>query len=227
MTRNIIIIAIVVIILGLGAKFFFSGDTTQEIGLSTTTGLPLLNNDMVTTENVGFGSDFLTALLNLKTLRLDDSVFRKESFKGLQDFSEDLIQTEPEGRPNPFAPIGSDSEVVVPGSPIEPIKTTGSGIQSSGSVTTNSVSNITNTTATFSGVTNIPNSSDLKTSFWLGTTEETKSHVDASNFSETDGSFSLPITNLRSGVKYYVRAVVSVGGQNTLGEIVSFTTLSK
>lgn len=54
-------------------------------------------------------SEFLSLLLNIKSIKLDDSIFKDPAFTVLRDSSIILIQDTPEGRPNPFAPIGSDS----------------------------------------------------------------------------------------------------------------------
>ena len=54
------------------------------------------------------GSEFLTVLLSVKNISLDDSIFSDLAFTSLHDSSIELISDIPEGRPNPFAPIGSD-----------------------------------------------------------------------------------------------------------------------
>ena len=70
-------------------------------------------------EGAVLGQEFLTLLLNVKNIRLDDSIFTDPAFATLRDSSIVLIQDGNEGRPNPFAPIGSDnfgtSAVVLPG----------------------------------------------------------------------------------------------------------------
>lgn len=51
------------------------------------------------------GNSFLTTLLSVRTLRLDDSLFVNPAFQNLKDFTIVLTQPGNEGRPNPFAPI--------------------------------------------------------------------------------------------------------------------------
>jgi hypothetical protein len=52
--------------------------------------------------------DFLTDLLNVKSIQLDDAIFSDPAFATLRDSTIVLVQDGNEGRPNPFAPIGSD-----------------------------------------------------------------------------------------------------------------------
>lgn len=56
-------------------------------------------------------NDFLVVLLNVKNIKLDDSIFSDPAFATLRDSSIILTPDGTEGRPNPFAPIGSDSTV--------------------------------------------------------------------------------------------------------------------
>jgi hypothetical protein len=60
--------------------------------------------------------DFLNLLLNVKSIKLDDSIFSDSAFLSLHDSSITLIPDGNEGRINPFAPLGTDSreEVVLP-----------------------------------------------------------------------------------------------------------------
>ncbi len=54
------------------------------------------------------GRDFLPILLNVKNIKLDDSIFADPAFMALVDGSITLIPDTDEGRPNPFAPLGSE-----------------------------------------------------------------------------------------------------------------------
>ena len=53
--------------------------------------------------------DFLTLLLSVKNIKLDDSIFSGVAFANLRDSSITLIPDGTEGRPNPFAPLGNDN----------------------------------------------------------------------------------------------------------------------
>ncbi len=58
------------------------------------------------------GRDFLSTLLNLNTISLDNSVLASPVFSSLEDFTIKLEQQGNEGRPNPFAPVGTEATVV-------------------------------------------------------------------------------------------------------------------
>ncbi|MFQ5661981.1 MAG: hypothetical protein ACE5F2_01885 [Candidatus Paceibacteria bacterium] len=51
-------------------------------------------------------SNLLTLLLDLRSVKLNDTLFSDPVFKSLEDFGQELT-AEPVGRENPFAPIGS------------------------------------------------------------------------------------------------------------------------
>ena len=61
--------------------------------------------------------DFLSLLLSVKSIKLDDAVFSDPVFLSLQDSSILLVPDGTEGRPNPFAPIGIENIVTTPVSP--------------------------------------------------------------------------------------------------------------
>lgn len=53
------------------------------------------------------GREILALLAELKSVRLDESIFSDPMFQSLLDTSVEL-NPEPKGRPNPFAPLGKD-----------------------------------------------------------------------------------------------------------------------
>ena len=57
------------------------------------------------------GSQVVTILRNLSVIKLDDSVFRNPAFGLLTDLSISLPPVTNQGRRNPFAPIGTDTDV--------------------------------------------------------------------------------------------------------------------
>lgn len=60
---------------------------------------------------VGFevvGQDLIDLSLKLETITLDASALKKKTFTNLVDFSINL-PADPQGRPNPFDPVGSRS----------------------------------------------------------------------------------------------------------------------
>ena len=50
--------------------------------------------------------DLIALLFELKSIRLDSSLFGDPLFRALKDFGQDLV-SEPIGRNNPFAPLGA------------------------------------------------------------------------------------------------------------------------
>ena len=109
--KNIIIIGIVAIVLVLIYIFFIR--KAPEATLTTSTGAPVTGSTNADTniQTVQIGQDFISLLLSVKNIKLDDSIFKDEAFISLKDSSILLIPTENEGRPNPFAPIGSDTTI--------------------------------------------------------------------------------------------------------------------
>jgi len=57
----------------------------------------------------GLSKDFLSVLLSIQNITLDDSIFSDLAFMNLKDSTILLVPDGSEGRPNPFAPIGSES----------------------------------------------------------------------------------------------------------------------
>lgn len=58
-----------------------------------------------------FAKDFLSLLLNVKNIKLDDSILSDPAFVNLRDSSIVLEPDGNEGRPNPFAPFGDDVDI--------------------------------------------------------------------------------------------------------------------
>jgi hypothetical protein len=58
--------------------------------------------------------DLLALLLEIRTIKLDESILSDEAFRSLKDFGQEIVP-EPVGRENPFAPVNFDelSEEVV------------------------------------------------------------------------------------------------------------------
>lgn len=116
--KNILIVGVILIILVAGYFFFFSKsaptpDETPESDLQSGRGAPItgIENPNVSTSTIEaskIGQEFVNQLLNLQAIKLDDAIFSSLAFQSLEDFTIILIQPGNEGRPNPFAPFGSD-----------------------------------------------------------------------------------------------------------------------
>lgn len=113
MIKKLLIVLVIVAVAGGGYYFFViqkpsagtsslvktSNGVTQSANPSTLTDVNAIGD---------IGQEFLTSLLSLKKMTLNDGVFSDPAFISLQDFTRPLVQLGNEGRPNPFAPIGTD-----------------------------------------------------------------------------------------------------------------------
>jgi len=105
--KNIIIFVVIGVALILVYIFFFK-PAPPTANLTSSNGAPVVQNTATTTQTNQVGGDFLSLLLSVKSIKLDDSIFSDPAFATLRDSSIELVPDGTEGRPNPFAPIGSD-----------------------------------------------------------------------------------------------------------------------
>lgn len=110
--KNIIIFVAIAAALVLAYIFFFPKSApVANLTSSSTTAVPVAGVS-ASTQPSAIGSDFLSILLNVKSIKLDDSIFLDPAFLSLHDSSILLISDGTEGRPNPFAPIGADTSTI-------------------------------------------------------------------------------------------------------------------
>jgi len=119
--KNIIIFAVIVVALILVYVFFIK-KSPEEANLISSSVSPLGNavlpdQQPISAENSSVAKDFLSVLLNVKSVKLDGSIFSDPAFMNLSDSSILLVPDGNEGRPNPFAPIGSENATVAPPAP--------------------------------------------------------------------------------------------------------------
>ena len=110
-TKNIIIFVIIAAIFVL-IYILFMKPKPPIASLISTTGAPVVQNTGVVDTNSTLAQDFLSLLLNVKNIKLDDAIFSDNAFTNLHDSSITLTPDGTEGRVNPFAPLGSDATVV-------------------------------------------------------------------------------------------------------------------
>ncbi len=109
--KNIIILVVVAVVLVL-VYIFFIKKAPENASLTSSSGVPATGDVSTTTPNdetTDISSGFISLLLSVKSIKLDDSILKDQAFLSLRDSSITLVQDGNEGRPNPFAPIGSES----------------------------------------------------------------------------------------------------------------------
>ncbi len=99
--QNKVLFAGLVFLVLVGAWYVLSSDAEPEPGLltsvSTASGSP-------TQENAD--QQLVASLLALRSVSLTGTIFQDPAFINLRDFGTAIV-AEPQGRPNPFAPLGS------------------------------------------------------------------------------------------------------------------------
>lgn len=116
--KNIIIFTVIVVLLTLAYIFFIKKSPEEQNLVSfspTNTVLP----DIGAGQDLLIAKDFLSVLLSVKSIKLDDTIFSDKAFINLRDSSILLVSPGNEGRLNPFAPIGYEA-VTAPIIPIVP-----------------------------------------------------------------------------------------------------------
>ena len=121
--KNIIIFSVIAILLVLGYIFFLKPAPDEGNLVSSSTDVATTTSSGTSTidQNSSVSRDLLAILLNVKNVKLDDSIFANIAFINLHDSSIALAPPSQgeEGRPNPFAPIGYDPAVMLP--PVTPV----------------------------------------------------------------------------------------------------------
>ena len=108
--KNIIIFVVIGAALVLAYLFFFKQAPAQPGLTSSSPSTALPSGNLGTAPSNS--QDFLSVLLNVKNIKLNDDIFSDPAFISLQNTSIDLTPDGTEGRPNPFAQIGSDTTVI-------------------------------------------------------------------------------------------------------------------
>ncbi len=126
--KNIIIFVAIAVVLGLAYVFFIKAPSDSSTNLVTTTPTPAITGTTgaVTANSISSSlaaNDFLSLLLNINDIKLDDSIFSNPAFTNLRDSSITLMPDGTEGRPNPFAQFGNDSLApTIQTTPTTPVK---------------------------------------------------------------------------------------------------------
>jgi hypothetical protein len=95
--HKLVAIILIVVVL-VGAWYALSGSSTPAPALTTT---PVAGSSSA-------DQTLIATLLQLRSVKLDATIFADPAFMALQDFSTPIVP-EPVGRPNPFAPLSSSA----------------------------------------------------------------------------------------------------------------------
>lgn len=99
--KNSIVVIGAALLIWVGYSTFFNKSAPASPNTTLVNG-NILSGDSPQAQS---GREILTLLLNLKSLKLDTSIFSDPSFQSLADFGQSIPER-PRGRDNPFAPIG-------------------------------------------------------------------------------------------------------------------------
>lgn len=105
--KKILIAIVIIFVLFFVYRLFFAGSVSiPALSVQTAAG---------TDTSIQAGKEFLVALLNLSHINLDAGavVLKDSNFVRLRDMSVSLPD-EPQGRPDPFKPIGDDKNTPSP-----------------------------------------------------------------------------------------------------------------
>ncbi len=235
--RNILIFLLILGVIVYAWNSFSSNNTPASGDLLT---VEEGNSDVLAGETVAGSADdvgqgFLDTLLSLRTIKLDRSLLDRDSFKSLRDFTKELVPQNNQGRPNPFAPIGTDVEVAPSASPTPETTTSQSAsvinTQASSSSQTTSTTvetveatTITRTTAVVNGKLFAPSATTIRYFEW-GTNPDALSNGTPQIKQTTAGVFNRELPGLTPNTTYYFKAVAVTGASVFEGDVLVFTTL--
>ena len=104
--KNAIIFVSIAVVLILVYIFFIKQSPEQDNLISVSDSPAIIDTTGSTLDK-----DFLPILLNIKDIKLDDSIFSDPAFIVLIDSNVVLVPEGNEGRPNPFASFGVENKI--------------------------------------------------------------------------------------------------------------------
>ncbi len=218
--KKILIGLAVVALAILGIAYGGRGSTSQE-----STGLTSSRVDGPIEEGVVAQSndEFLSMLLNVRNITIDTSLFKNEAFLYLKDHPI-VLGTDTIGRPNPFAPVGTDPlyQNVSVNQPTS--QQFGSTALPATGIETLQPGKVRATSAELGASVNFPaGTGPAVVTFEYGTSEASFVPTE-SLIINAAGTVTLPVSGLLRNTKYFVRASLGYGTQTLRGSIMSFTT---
>ncbi len=101
-SKKTLFIIIGIVVIALIAFFYYEGSAAPSSTLSQT--------DNVSASNQAIGTRVLDLLNQIRTLRIDTSIFKDPAYSTLRDYSV-AIPPQGVGRQNPFAPLSGSGSV--------------------------------------------------------------------------------------------------------------------
>ncbi|MCX6753922.1 MAG: hypothetical protein NTV03_02620 [Candidatus Nomurabacteria bacterium] len=213
---NKFLIVSFIIVSILGVYSYFYNDLRSEAATTVDGESPLTSsldttitstNTVTTSNQVTEDTAFLMKLVSLTRIKVDASLFTNKAFQLLVD-NNIKLEAVPYGRTNPFSP------------------TTGSVLNTTNNkitflLKTNPATLVTSKSAILNGSLEGATSDNIY--FEYGTTD-TLGKVTPKVIPSLIGNFASNLIGLTSKTTYFFRAVASVNGALTFGDITSFTT---
>lgn len=208
-THHTFILVLTIMTISASVYFYLSQDLNSASAASgLTSSLGTNPSSVVSTVNDKATLDvsFIDKLASLTQINIDTTLFTNTSFDSLKDNTV-VLESVTSGRPNPFAPIETQSTNSAPVLP----------------VVTNEPTQVTDKTAFLNGAIRNGLTGITSAYFEYGTTTDLGKITPTSELSLL-GTFIKKIVNLTPKTSYYFRSVVKVNGVSIYGDIVSFTT---
>jgi len=196
-------------VIGVGYSYFSHGISSEAVGTLTSSNGEKQTSKVASSSlnnKISLDTAFLSSLITLNTIKIDNSLFSNQAFQALRDNSVTLEQVAA-GRIDPFAPI----EGMVAQKGVTAITTD-----------TNEPSQLTTRTAILNGVVSTT-TGVTATYFEYGPTPSLGQATQIVQQSLV-GTFMKKISGLSSGTVYFYRAAAKVNGAIIYGEVISFNT---
>lgn len=205
------VIVVVIIAIIIGAFSYLSNSKPQPattlLNSSVSPAAGMLNNQV----NVSSDSEFSSLLSTVNTIVIDTSIFESAAYKSLRD-SPITLGSDIKGRPNPFAPVGSDRGTI-------------SGTTETGTAQFETLQpiKVTATTAEFGAQAMLSSTVGAQVIFEYGENDLLSSATAPVDLA-SNGTVLVKATGLNPDTTYYVRAVLTQGSNVVSGDKMKFTT---
>lgn len=109
--KNLIFVLVGLALILVYILFFKKDKTESNLTVNNTNPINTAEINTVATNPIDdkLSNEILSTLSSIKTITLEDKIFKSNAFNSLVDGTVPLVQDGNQGRPNPFAPIGSDA----------------------------------------------------------------------------------------------------------------------